>query len=273
MVLADEPYSPTQWLSEAAMSVVHELTGVAGIHLLRALAVVALLAFLQLTAAVYTTPVRAAGVALPAMAATAAQWGERPQLAGLVLLAVTTWLWSRARRDAAVPWLVIPLTWVWAMLHGSWVIGCATGALFVVAMLLENPRRERAWARLAGVVVASVSVAGLTPLGPSLLLEPLVVGAAARGRVNEWAAPGLTNPLVLVVVLMAPCRPPALGAPPAGQPPGAADRGRGCRPGHHSGPHDRLRCGTRGACPWRPPSLARCRSGSPGNVSRRGRSS
>ena len=41
------------------------------------------------------------------------------------------------------------------------------------------------------------------PAGPSLLLEPLAVGAAARGRVNEWAAPGLTNPLVLVVVLMA----------------------------------------------------------------------
>ncbi len=203
MVLADQPYSPTQWLSEVVMSVVHDVTGVAGIHVLRALAVVALLTFLQLTAAVYTTPVRAAGVALPAIVATAAQWGERPQLAGLVLLAVTTWLWSRARRDATVPWLVIPLTWVWAMLHGSWVLGVATGGLFVVAMLLEQPRRQRSWGRLVGVVAASVAVAGLTPLGPSLLLEPLAVGAAARGRVNEWAAPELTNPLVLVVVLMA----------------------------------------------------------------------
>jgi hypothetical protein len=203
VVLADQPYSPTQWLAEVAMSVVHEVSGVAGIHVLRALAVVALLIFLQLTAVVYTTPVRAAGVALPALVASAAQWGERPQLAGLVLLATTTWLWSRARRDATVPWLVIPLTWVWAMLHGSWVLGVATGTLFVLAMFLEHPRRERAWARLVGVVAASVAVAGLTPLGPSLLLEPLAVGAAARGRVNEWAAPGLTNPLVIVVVLMA----------------------------------------------------------------------
>ena len=202
VVLADQPYSPTQWLSEVVMSMVHDVTGVAGIHVLRALAVVALLTFLQLTAAVYTTPVRAAGVALPALVATAAQWGERPQLAGLVLLAVTTWLWSRARRDTTVPWLVIPLSWVWAMLHGSWVLGAAAGGLFVVAMLLEQPRRERAWAQLVGVVVASVAVAGLTPLGPSLLLEPLAVGAAARGRVNEWAAPGLANPLVLVVVVM-----------------------------------------------------------------------
>jgi len=32
--------------------------------------------------------------------------------------------------------------------------------------------------------------------------KPLAVGAAARGRVNEWAAPGLTNPLVIVVVVM-----------------------------------------------------------------------
>jgi hypothetical protein len=115
---------------------------------------------------------------------------------------MTTWLWSRARRDEAVPWLVVPLTWVWAMLHGSWVIGVATGALFVVAMLLERPRRKRSWARLVGVVVASVAVTALTPLGPTLLLEPLAVGAAARGRVNEWTAPGLTNPLVIIVLLM-----------------------------------------------------------------------
>jgi hypothetical protein len=202
VVLADQPYSPTQWLAEVAMSVVHDATGVAGIHVLRALAVVALLAFLQLTAVVYTTPVRAAGVALPALVATAAQWGERPQLGGLVLLAATTWLWSRARRDATVPWLVVPLTWVWSMLHGSWLLGVATGGLFVLAMLLERPRRERAWARLVAVVAASLAVAGLTPLGPSLLLEPLAVGAAARGRVNEWAAPGLANPLVIVVVVM-----------------------------------------------------------------------
>ena len=76
VVLADQPYSPTQWLAEVGMSVVHEVSGVAGIHVVRALAVVALLAFLQLTAVVYTTPVRAAGVALPAFVASAAQWGN-----------------------------------------------------------------------------------------------------------------------------------------------------------------------------------------------------
>ena len=165
------------------MSLVHDVSGMAGIHVLRALAVVALLAFLQLTAAAYTTPVRAAGVALPAIVATAAQWGERPQLAGLVLLAATTWLWSRARRDATVPWLVIPLTWVWAMLHGSWVIGVATGALFVVAMLLERPRRERAWARLVGVVAASLAVAGADPA------RAVAAARALRGR-SGGARPG-----------------------------------------------------------------------------------
>jgi len=203
VVLADRPYSPTQWLAEVGMSVVHQVSGVAGIHVLRALALVALLALLQLTGAVYTTPVRAAAIALPALVATAAQWGERPQLVGLVLLAAVTWLWSRARRDATVPWVVIPLTWVWAMLHGSWLLGVGTGGLFVVAMLLEEPRRVRPWARLVAVLAGSLAVAGLTPLGPPLLLEPFAVAAATRGRVNEWAAPGLTNPLVIVVLLMA----------------------------------------------------------------------
>ena len=203
VVLADRPYSPTQWLAEIGMSVVHQVSGVAGIHALRALALVALMAFLQLTAVVYTTPVRAAAIALPALVATAAQWGERPQLLGVVLFAATTWLWSRARRDTTAPWVVIPLTWLWAMVHGSWLLGVATGALFLVAMLLEHPRRDRRWARLIAVVAGSLAAAALTPLGPALLLEPFAVAAATRDRVNEWAAPGLTNPLVLVVLVMA----------------------------------------------------------------------
>lgn len=202
VVLADRAYLPTQWLSEVVMSAVHSVTGVAGIHALRALAIGALIALVQLTAATYTTAVRAAGVALPTVAATAAQWGERPQLAGLVLLAATTWLWSRARRDASVPWAVVPLTWVWAMVHGSWVLGLLTGALFITGMALEKPRRARLWWRLVLVEAASVAVVALTPLGPRLLLEPFSVGAAARGRVNEWAAPSWGNPLFLLVVLM-----------------------------------------------------------------------
>ena len=202
VVLADQPYSPTQWLSEVVMSAVNASVGVAGIHVLRALAIGALIALVQLTAAAYTTPVRAAAVALPTVAATAAQWGERPQLAGLVLLAATTWLWSRARRDGSVPWAVVPLTWVWAMVHGSWALGLAAGVLFVVAMALEQPRRARPWPRLLAVLAASVVVVGLTPLGPRLLLEPFAVGAAARGRVNEWAAPSWGNPLFLLVVLL-----------------------------------------------------------------------
>lgn len=202
VVLADRAYSPTQWLSEVLVSLVHQATGMVGVLALRSLGIVLLLAFVQLTCAVYTSPVRAAAVAMPTMVATAAQWGERPQLAGLVLLAATTWVWSRARRDATVPWLAVPLTLLWAMMHGSWVLGVATGVLFLLAMVLERPRRARPWGRLVGVVAAALVAVGMTPLGPALLLNPFAVGAAARGRVNEWAAPSPGNPLVVLVVLM-----------------------------------------------------------------------
>jgi hypothetical protein len=40
-------------------------------------------------------------------------------------------------------------------------------------------------------------------LGPSLLLEPFRVSAAARAGVNEWQSPALTNPLLIVVLLLA----------------------------------------------------------------------
>lgn len=201
--LADRGYLPTQWLAEVGMDAVHGVTGVGGIHVVRVLALVALVAFVHLTARVQISKGRAAGVTLAVITGTATGWAERPQLIGLVLFAVTVWLWSRSRVHGGAPWTVVPLTWVWAMLHGSWVLGIATGALFVLAMVLERPRQARRWTQLIGVVIASAAVTALTPLGPRLLLEPFAVGGAAKGSVNEWLPPSPGNPLLWVVVIMA----------------------------------------------------------------------
>ena len=180
------------------MSLVHEVTGMVGIHVLRALAIVLLLAFLQLTAAVYTTPVRAAGVALPAVVATAAQWGERPQLAGLVLLAATTWLWSRARRDATVPWLVDPADL--ALGDGARLVGARgrhRGARSWSRCSSSSPARARPWGRLVGVVAAAAGRRWADTTGAVAAAQaPSPSGPPRAGRVNEWAAPSPANPLV-----------------------------------------------------------------------------
>ena len=134
------------------------------------------------------------------MAGTAIAWGERPQLAGMVLLAATVAVWWRASEASSVPWVVVPLTWLWACLHGSWLLGAAVGGVLLVGGVLDGCWRGRRAVLVALVPVASVAAAALTPIGSAAILEPFHVGAAARLTVNEWQRPALGNPLLLVVL-------------------------------------------------------------------------
>ena len=202
VVLADRPYVPTQWLAEVVGSVAYDAAGIVGIHVLRYLALVALVVLVQATGRIWTSPARSMAITLGVVVATATAWGERPQLLGLVFGAATVWLWTRTWRDGRPRWLLVPLAWVWSMCHGSWALGLAVGALFVLATVLQHRPFRVARLSVLGVLVASTVVVGLTPLGPGLLLEPLKVGTLARATVNEWQAPSPGNPLFLLVVVL-----------------------------------------------------------------------
>lgn len=202
-LLADRPYLPTQWLSEVAGSVVHEAFGVAGLHVLRWLAIVLLAGAVHRTVRRWAGPGTSVVVTLGVLVATAAGWGERPQLLGLVLEAVVVLLWSGTLQDGRARWSLVPLTWLWAMCHGSWPIGVGVGGLVVLALLVSRERPPVAWRPVLGVLVATAVVPALTPLGPRLLTEPFAVGTAARATVNEWQTPSPGNPLLVLVVLLA----------------------------------------------------------------------
>lgn len=202
-LLADRPYVPTQWLAERAMVVVHGLAGVTGVHLVRALLLVALAGLLHATARLWAGPVAAVVVATAGLLATAAAWGERPQLAGVVAAALTLLLWSRTLVDGRARWLLVPVSWLWAMVHGSWPVGVAFGILVLAGLVLERPGPPVRWARLGALLAATALVPALTPLGPGLLLEPFAVGVAARSTVAEWRAPSPGNPLLVLVVVLA----------------------------------------------------------------------
>lgn len=201
--LADVPYVPSQWLPEVVGSVVEQAGGISAIHLLRGLGVLALLLLSYRTARIWARPVGSGVIALPVTVATAAGWGERPQLLGLVLLAASLLLWSLTMSDGRPRWSLVPLTWLWACSHGSWALGAAVGALTLVVLALDHSRPPLRWPPLLALVAALGVVPALTPLGPSLVVEPFRVSAAARGNVNEWQVPSPGNPLLLLVVLLA----------------------------------------------------------------------
>lgn len=201
--LADRPYLPTQWLAQVTMAGVHDVAGMTGIQLFRLLLVLALGAAVYAACRVTASPAPAALASAATMLGSAAGWGERPQLVGLVLLATTVALWWRASVHGGVPWLVVPVAWVWANVHGSWPLGVAAGALVLAGGLADRswePARAR---RGAVVLIAAVLAAAAGPLGVANLLAPLQVGEVARLTANEWQAPALSNPLLVVVLLSA----------------------------------------------------------------------
>ncbi len=199
--LADTAYRPTQWLAEVAGSWVWGWAGMPGIQILRLVGVLAIVAATWAAGRAVAGPLAAAGATLLTVFASAAGWGERPQLLGLALLALATWVWWRALARGRAPWLLVPLTWVWAGVHGTWAIGIALGLAMTLVAVVDEHRGQALAARFLAVTVASLAAAALTPLGPRLLLDPLTVGAAVAGRVNEWQPPGLTNPLLVALLL------------------------------------------------------------------------
>jgi hypothetical protein len=81
-------------------------------------------------------------------------------------------------------------------------MGVAIGGLVLVGLLVEGKLNQKAFTRLAGLLGACVLAAAVTPLGPSLLLSPLTVGANGREFVTEWMPSSVRNPSVTLVLLM-----------------------------------------------------------------------
>lgn len=146
---------------------------------------------------------------------------ERPQLASLLLV---VWLAAlrerlRAPEQRLNLFAVLGLTYVWAWVHGSWVLVPATLLLVAAGRRLDGERLRSAAVRLplAGALLAP-AMAMLTPVGPKLLLAPVSVTRAAQGRLAEWLPSRLDLPLswgftaLFLVVLVAwargPRRPP-----------------------------------------------------------------
>lgn len=125
----------------------------------------------------------------------------RPQVLSFGFTAAVTALWLHAADQRRPPWSVIPLTWFWASCHGLWVLSPLIGGAVSLGLLLAR-RDARLAIRCAAVVLASLVVAALTPVGPLLLATPFRVGEIAA-YIEEWQPPEATSaPVVAVIVLI-----------------------------------------------------------------------
>jgi hypothetical protein len=188
---ATREWVPTQWLTEIVMTRTEQWFGLAGLAWFSGL--LEILLFLGVYAAVRSRAEPLVALPLTAVALYSMQSGlsMRPQVLSYLFVAVVVAAWLRTLDDGRTRWWLIPLVWVWAMLHGMWPVALIIGAVATVGLLLD--RRPRAVVlRSAGVTVGSAVAAAVTPVGPSLYGAVLTVGSRAH-YFAEWLPPTWTS--------------------------------------------------------------------------------
>lgn len=193
---------PTQWLPQVVMAQLEEWFGLAGVAWLSGLLYLALALTLWTVARRYSSPLVAAPVTVIGILAASPGMSMRPQVLSYVFIALVTAAWLDTRRDGKARWWLVPLAWVWAMVHGMWPVGIVIGVVAVLGLALDRAVPRRQWLRLAAIPVLSFVVAALTPVGPRLFSAVLEVNS--RGQYfAEWQPPDFTkgNTICLLILL------------------------------------------------------------------------
>jgi hypothetical protein len=199
---ATRTYLPTEWLPAIVGQETYQAFGLPGLAWLRCAGILGLLSALIWSARRSAGPATAAVVAMVAIVGAYRGLTERPQLVGFVFLAIVLGAWWRTALDLRPRWWLVPLTWLWACCHGLWIVGIAVGLVCVTGLLLDRRLTRASATRLLAVPLASLAVAGLTPLGPQLLLSPFTVGRNTSAFVGEWQSTSAQDPFAVVTLAM-----------------------------------------------------------------------
>lgn len=189
-----------QWLPELVMSLVNQWGG------LRAVAWLSIVGILSVCTAVYAAcrrqagPLGAAVACALAMVGAAPSLSPRPQLVGFVLLAVTVDAWLATAGDLRPRWWLVPLSWVWASSHGTWVVGVTVAGVVIAGLKADRRVSWRGAGRLAAIPVLSVLASLCTPVGPALWTSFGAVQAVSP-YIQEWRRPSLTDGATVAVLL------------------------------------------------------------------------
>jgi hypothetical protein len=190
---------PTAWLSDVLFGLASRVGGDEGLRVLRvvlaAAAVVAVWVVARRSATTSRDAFLATGLGVLALAPFLR---ERPQVLSLLLVACLSLLLQRILAGE-IPRLLpcVLLCWLWANLHGMWVLLPAGVLGAGVLAWWEDRSRVPLAARCTVVALLSWAAVLLTPVGPRLAWWPLVVRDAAA-PITEW------QPTVLLQLVGAP---------------------------------------------------------------------
>jgi len=118
----------------------------------------------------------------------------RPVIVSYVMMALLVLI---LRWKGQLLWLLVPLFWVWAAVHGSWVLG---GGLVILELLRTKDTRLVK----AGVVSLLATLGTAHGIGAWLVLYEFSQAREALGLIKEWLPPdfgGLAQAPYLIVMI------------------------------------------------------------------------
>jgi hypothetical protein len=183
---AGEPWLDQQWGAQVILAVVYRLTGWIGLVVLRGALVGALFGLLFAACRLRGADLRrAAWLTLGAFIVSAVALALRPQLFGMVLLALTLVVVAGRRRWPRAIWLVAPIVVVWANVHGSFFLGPVVVGLAWLEDL--HDRRPEARQTFVAAIVAALA-AFINPFGPAVwgYALGLSTNSFVTARISEW---------------------------------------------------------------------------------------
>ena len=196
------PFVPTEWLPSIVAQQLYALAGLPAIAWLRCVSMLLLLTVMLWSTRRVSGAVPSLLAAFVAVVAAGEGMTERPQAISLVLLAITVGAWWCTADDLKPRWWLIPLTWLWAMSHGLWIIGVGLGVVMVAGLAIDHRLDRRQAGRLLAMPALALVAAALTPVGPRLLLTPLTVGANGSDFVGEWQPTSIRDRYAILTLAM-----------------------------------------------------------------------
>lgn len=191
--VAGRPWHDQQWLAQVALAGVYRLGGWVGLAVLRALLVGAIFGLVALAARRRGADARTATIlAIAAFVVSAVALALRPQLLGMLLFAVV--LLVVVERHRRPSWLLttVPITIVWANLHGSFVMAPLLLGLAWVEDVVEGRPTPH---RMLIVAIAAAVAAVVNPWGLDVWTYAigLMADPSVTARVTEWQPTGLRD--------------------------------------------------------------------------------
>jgi hypothetical protein len=202
-----EPWVLNQWLPELGLAGADYLGGLPAVAFVAQATLLAVCVALFLLCRQMSGPLAAALVASAAVLGAADSLSPRPQLVGFILLAIVVRAWICTAQDLRPRWWLIPVMWLWASCHGTWVAGMTVGAATVIGLALDRRMTLRQCMRFGALLAVSLLVTAITPLGPRLY-ESFATVRAVSPYILEWRLPTFSSPsvcLTAALVTVVPC--------------------------------------------------------------------